>query len=370
MKTKSLLLLAMFVAMASGVAAAVLTVSNNPGSPGQYTNLQTAIDAAGFNDTIMVSGSATSYGTITFGKPIVLVGAGYNNLYGNNTSVSSMTLTRQNLYISASGSKVMGFNVTNYVYLYGTFTGGVPASQTIDNVVFERCIINYLSFGENTSIQSFNNDTIRNCLITGTIGHGSVSYWSFNHIFYNIQVHNNIFNGGKIVGGGQYSSNPIKYADLSTFFVRNNLFLNKTTNCFEYCKNMIIENNIFYGAEPQGGITCVYNHNITYMCINNTIPGSGNLGSGNLLNTDPMLVNFPIAGGNFSCSHDVHLKQASPGLTGGTAGSQIGVYGGSSPAETCANPAFPQMMEISFPSGSSVPAGGVIDVYFKAKKQN
>jgi len=357
-----------FMVLFSYSNAAVKTVSNNTGSPGQYTSLQTAIDAAAAHDTIMVAGSATSYGNITFGKPLVLVGAGYNNPYGSSTTIGSLTLTRQNLYVSASGSKIMGFIISSGVYLNGYFTGGITATKTIDNVVLERCIITSMNFGDNsysnTGTQTFNNDTVRNCQLSGNIT--NFYYFSIINNFNNIIFHNNIFNGGYFTMGYSVSS----YSNCSSIYLKNNLFINKVSNCFSYVYNMIIENNIFYGAEPQGGVGCVFNNNITYMCINNTIPGSGNLGSGNLVNIDPQFVNFPVAGGAYSCSYDVHLKPSSPGKNTGTGGTDIGVYGGITPFDVCANPHFPQMMEISLPNGSSVPAGGVLDVFFKAKKLN
>jgi len=366
MKLKRILLLALMGALAPGAQAGVKTVSNNAASPGQYTDLQVAIDAASPNDTIMVAGSGTSYGTITFGKPLVLVGAGHNNPYGSNATVDYMTLTRQNQYVSASGSKIMGFVITSTVYLTGTYTGGVDSTRSINNVVFERCNINYLYFGKDSYVNTFKNDTIRNCLITYQV---RLYSGSVLNKFIALTIHNNVFSSSSATGSN-YIFGYSGINDLATCSVRNNLFLNHTNTCLSNIKNLTIESNIFYGAEPQGGTTCVYNNNITYMCVNNSIPGTGNTGTGNLVNTDPLFVNFPIAGGAFSCSYDVHLKPASPGKTGGTGGTEIGIYGGTSPAEACANPAFPQMMEISFPSGSSVPAGGVLDVYFKAKKQN
>lgn len=367
MKRKIPLLTLLFVTIALNLHAGKWTVSNNPGSPGQYTSLQAAIDAAGSNDTIMVAGSATSYGTITFGKPLVLVGAGYNNPYGQNSTIDQITLTRQNLYISASGSKIMGFNVTSNIYLNGIFTGGVDSTRTINNSVFERCNINIIWFGQGGYNQTFKNDTIRNCLIQGNFymygQNGTISY------FKNIVIQNNIFSSTNTAGNAYLYCASSYISDLSFCYLRNNIFLNHVSNCFNNIKNMIIENNIFYGAEPLGGTTCVYNNNITYMCVNNSIPGVGNLGSGNLVNTDPQFVSFPVVGGTFSYSYDVHLKPSSPGKTGGTGGTEIGVYGGTKPYEPGANPAFPQMMEISFPNGSSVATGGVLDVYFKARKQ-
>jgi len=133
---------------------------------------------------------------------------------------------------------------------------------------------------------------------------------------------------------------------------------------------MIVENNIFYGAEPQGGTGCVFSKNLTYMCVNNTIPGTGNLGSGNKVNQNPQFVNYPVAGGAFSFSYNFQLQPTSPGKNAGTDGTDIGIYGGMMPYLVGANPYVPQMMETTLPSGSSVPSGGTLNVHFKAGKQN
>jgi hypothetical protein len=66
----------------------VRTVSNNPDIPAQYNSLQATIDAASAGDTILVAGSASSYGNITIGKKLVVYGAGYNNPYGYNSANS------------------------------------------------------------------------------------------------------------------------------------------------------------------------------------------------------------------------------------------------------------------------------------------
>jgi hypothetical protein len=55
-----------------------------------------------------------------------------------NTSIGTINLNRANLYISASGTKIMGFIVST-IALDGRFTGGTAFTQSIDNVVIERC---------------------------------------------------------------------------------------------------------------------------------------------------------------------------------------------------------------------------------------
>ena len=54
----------------------VLTVSNNTNSPGQYTDLQAACDAAVSNDTLYVHASEKDYGSIYIRKRLVLIGEG------------------------------------------------------------------------------------------------------------------------------------------------------------------------------------------------------------------------------------------------------------------------------------------------------
>ena len=83
-----------------------------------------------------------------------------------------------------------------------------------------------------------------------------------------------------------------------------------------------------------------------------------------------MFVDYPLEGGALSYSYDFHLQTGSPAVNAGTDGTDIGIYGGMLPFEVGANPYFPQMMEITLPSGSSVPAGGTLNVHFKAKKQD
>jgi hypothetical protein len=352
MKTKTYLLLALFVAMASGALAGIKTVSNNPSSPGQYTSLQTAIDAASLGDTLMIAGSTTSYGAVTIAKPLVLVGAGYNNPYGNNTLLTSIDLTRTSSSLGASGTKIMGIYFTSAVYFYGSYSGGNGSTQVIDNVLIERCrFVNAWVYFYNNS---YHNDTIRNCLLSG-----NSLYFTSGAGFTNVIIHNNIFDNPQI---SSYSAN-----NLSTVCFRNNLLINKSTAVFANVNSMIIENNIFYGCEPTGCTNAAFTKNITYLCA--AVPGAGNIGSGNIA-ANPLFVTYPPSGGAFSYSYDFHLQAGSPGKNAGTDLTDIGIYGGMLPYNVGANPHFPQMMELTLPSGSSVPAGGTLNVHFKARKQN
>ena len=59
---KLLLLSIIYIGLMSALKATIITVDNNVNSPADYTDLQTAIDAATAGDTIYVAGSNTTYG--------------------------------------------------------------------------------------------------------------------------------------------------------------------------------------------------------------------------------------------------------------------------------------------------------------------
>jgi hypothetical protein len=358
---KIFILLSVFALLVLNSNATVRTVSNNTDIPAQYNNLQTAIDAASAGDTILVAGSATSYGNITIGKKLVVYGAGYNNPFGNNSYINILYLVRQNASIGASGSRIRGFYFQGTVYISGSFSGGAANDKRMENIVIERCRLDDVMWHQTDVIYS--NDTIRNCLLQSS---GSTFYAAtFNNIIY----HNNIFDASAM--GQNYWAE----VNLSSVYLRNNIILNYGSNFFSSgayrLLNVVVENNIFYSAEPQGCYGCTFNHNITYNNSNNVIPGTDNSGSGNLIGIDPQFTNYPFSGGAFSYGYNFTLKSTSPGIDAGTDNSDIGISGGLLPFTPGLNPKIPQMTELKFPdNASSVKAGGTLNVSFKAKKQD
>lgn len=360
---KLLLSLTIFGAMFSAKAG-VITVSNNPNSPGQYTDLQLAIDDSTPNDTILVHGSATSYGNVYISWPLTLLGAGYNNPYGENTTVTNIYLERVNASIGANDTKISGF-ITSYIYFDPYFSGGNISNQLLENIILERCEIKGdVRFNPTNT---FNNVSVRNCLFTGTTYF--VRFWSSSS-YNNVNFDNNIFDGnGQIdLSGGDYST--VKFSN-SIFLDGNDaLFYSGSTTPYP---QIVLENNIFYGVRPEGCTNCTFNNNITYQCNNNQLVYAGNInsvGSGNLIGVDPEFENYPFLGGPFDYAHDYNLQTSSAGINAGTDGTDIGLYGGSLPLDIGTNPNIPQMMYVSFPNNSSVEEGGTLDVEFKSHKQD
>lgn len=333
--------------------AAVLTVSNDAKAPAQYSAINTAIAAANPGDTIMVYGSGISYGTVEIAREIVLIGAGCNNPYGGTSILGSVNLRGSGAF-TASNSKITGFRM-GYISFYGTN----GTSKTIEGVTIERCYMTSYTYFQNANV-TYRNDTIRNCLL------GSSYVYFGGSGFENVIFHNNIFSNYYLYSSSNYSAAGV--------IVKNNVMLNRaSSNMFSSVKDLAVDNNIFYAAEPQGCTNCAFNNNMTFANTQDTLVGPGNpgsVGSGNMQTVNPLFEDYPVGGGAFSWSHDLTVTEPTA-QTAGTDNTVIGIEGGLMFYEPGANPAIPQMTEISFPgNGSSVKVGGSLDVTFKAKKQD
>ncbi len=355
---KLIFTLSLVCALAITANATVRTVSNDPKAPAQFTSIQAAITPSLNGDTIMVYGSATSYGAVTVDREIVLIGAGHRNQYGANSTLSSLTLDgKADVGFYASNTKVSGFRIST-VYFYGH----TNSAKILDGVLIERCHITNLYMNQTTV--TYRNDTIRNCLITAGglyVDAGTIE---------NIQIHNNIFDNSRV--GDSYYYFPISH---DSVYVRNSVFLNRTTaNVFTYASDLTVENCIFFAATPQGCTNCAFNNNMTYQNSNDTLVGSpgnpGGVGSGNHIGENPLFVLYSLTGVPYSYSHDLNVQNVNA-VNGGTDASDMGIHGGMLPYTPGANPSIPQMTEITFPAdASTVKAGGTLDVTFKAKKQD
>jgi hypothetical protein len=352
--------------------AAVLTVSNNINSPGQYTDAQVAIDASSPNDTILLHGSATSYGNIDLNWPLTIMGAGYNNPYGENTTVSSITLKRANASISSSGSRIIGV-ILGLISSSPGYSGGAALTQVLEDVVIERCQIGRVIF---SNACTFNNVIVKNCYFSGgtSFTFNGATFINSNYTYYSgIRIINNIFSS---------NGSPTLYSagsNLSNVYFKNNIFLNGGSALFGNASNvslpqMVLENNIFYGVWPEGCRMCAFDNNITYSCNDDQLVYAGNpgsVGSGNIVGQNPSFVTYPVLGGAFDYAHDYNLQAGSPGIDAGTDGSDIGIYGGAAPfVNPGTNPTIPQMMYVEFQGPSSVGLGGTLDVQFRSHRQD
>ncbi len=338
------------------------TVSNNPDRPAQFTDIQSAIDAASPNDTILITGGTYST-AINIVKPIVFYG---ESIEGSEFPVTHITvainLQRFNSSLSSDGSRFYGIRM-NTLYINPSFSGAGAGQQTLDDIIVERC-----HFSGGTYIYPYDgvsNLTMRNCLFTNSTVYFNYQGQAVPNIS-SFLMTNCVFDNTLL--DAFYNSSD--YDMNGNVVVRNSLFFNKTTSCFADMLELVVENCIFYKAEPTGLSLSTFNNNLTYLCNSNTIPYGDNLGSGNIENQDPLFANYPALGGAHSWDWDYTPQAGSPAIGTGTNGTDMGLGGGNAPVANLPRYAkIPGVTLLEIPV-SSVPVGGTLQINIEAESRD
>ncbi|MDD3878236.1 MAG: right-handed parallel beta-helix repeat-containing protein [Bacteroidales bacterium] len=336
----------------------VITVSNATNTPGQFSNLQTAIDSASPGDTIYVHGA--NYTTITVNKTLTFIGPG-NNIQGQFTTMAWLPLIYLDNVVpttTASGSKFIGLHI-------GYIAKKSSEQFQIDNITIERCRIS-------TSLSSHvlgDNWIIRNNLFYWSGTGGSLELNNYN----NILIANNIFHAP----AGTFQ---IKLSNKSSVLITNNLFTGHYENSsqFQNISNATFSNNIFFGKSPQGVTSSIFEKNITYGNLSsNALPYGNNVGINNLVNMDPLFTLVAIDNLKylFDYAFNYQLMATSPGKNAGTDGTDIGIFGGPFPMPLFNNltldgaPKLPQIYYMHI-QNNVIDQNTPINVTVKARKRD
>ena len=310
---KNLIIVCILISQVYSVGfAQVITVSNQSNSPGQYSNLQAAINAANPGDTLYVQGSTNSYGNITVNKRLTFIGPGFNpqGQFIVTANIGSITLDSVVPTSSGTGSNFIGLNIAN-------ITETVYYSQ-INNILVDRCRIS----GSLKSYISGNNWIIRNCLFiwAGHLNVINIGNWS------NLVILNNVFSFSPF---GPNSTFPaIENSYQSSIIINNNIFTGYNQGgAFQNIANAQFSNNIFYGKSPTGATSSVFSNNLSFGGSAPILPPTGNIGQNNLVNVDPQFVSIPVNTFTFDYAYDFHLDTTLLGSDG----TDIGIFGGTYP---------------------------------------
>lgn len=341
-------------------SATVWTVSNNPDRPAQFTAVQTAVDAASPSDTILVTGG-TYNETVTLVKNLVLYGEAIEGPEFPHVYITAINFGRFNSSLSSSGSRVYGTRIFS-ITINPSFSGALAGQQTLDDIIIERCWI------QGGNMYNYANDGVSNITFRNSLISGANLYLdqSFNSNFSALLMTNCIFDNTRIDG---YTGSNV--SDMNgNLVIRNSVFLNRSNSCFGEMAEVVLENNIFYAAEPTGLSLSTFNNNLTYLCNSNMIPYGDNLGSANIVNQDPLFTNYPALGGNHSWDWDYSLQAGSPALGTGTNGTDIGLGGGNAPVDNLPKYAkIPGVTLLDIPV-SSVPVGGTLQINIEAESRD
>jgi hypothetical protein len=334
----------------------IITVSNYPIGAGQYTDVQSAINAASLGDTIYVMGSSIAYnpGGVNITKRVTLIGAGYavsGTEYNLSTIISgNVFLDSVTAGVPISGTKIIGIGITNYLFSTGN------GEYFVNNVLINRCYIG--TFGSNL------------------MGSGWVIE---NSIFYNyLDPHNStgIINNcvvrNSFLIDGIYS--PEGVMNGSGLLVDHNIIEGQ----IQEINYATITNNIFFYANVSGATYNnynVYDNNITVNGSADVLPFGTNTGTNNINNVSPSdvfgsgltaAVSYPA----LLTTDDWQLVSGSPGHDAALDGTDIGIYGGTPPLPNFTGASTLPQMETLIIKNPNIPVSGTLNYQFKSRLQN
>lgn len=336
-KTLSLLTGALLCGSATQAQLERIVVQGN-GAAQVFTNINSALAAAQANDKLYFSGGAfITTGSITIGMPLHFIGAGIHPDSTNVTSTTELATTTGDIILTtaASGSTFTGivFNAASEIQ-YGT-------SSTDDNptdILFQRCrflcAVNFTQDAFSTSSTTFDECIIHDSFNGGTGGPANTTSATFTRC---------IFSNAPGTG---------TIGQVGNLFVSHCVFINE-----EICRNSegaVIENSIC----TMSGAPVYQSNNVTMSnCLFSAAAYTGN-STGEViincqLNVSPSSIFVNETDNAFQFTDDLHLAPGSGGVGGATDGTDIGLYGSSSPYKPGGVPYNPHYRQASIASATN-----------------
>jgi hypothetical protein len=292
------LLLSLLLASVAAHAQTVLRV-NNTGSAAPYTNINTAIAAAGVSDVIMVEGSGTPYAAISIDKKVTIIGPGY--FLNENSGLQATTSTAYINGISFTGVAAAGSNLSGLDIVNIDISGAI----NIDNITVSNCRINAIVLGLQGG--SASNWLVRSNVILSSIGPSCCP----SGFFSNMVFANNLILGTPNTGGSG-----------SGFTLIQNIFAN--SGQIANLSNSLISNNIF--LSPSGVANLTGSNVKNNLFVSSTQTG---VDASNLLGVDASSLFVGPAGNTTDTQY--RLKAGSPAIGFGEGSADCGIFGGVSP---------------------------------------
>ncbi|MFZ1685915.1 MAG: hypothetical protein WAU70_00720 [Flavobacteriales bacterium] len=293
----------------AGTAEAQLQriVLQGSGAPQVFTDIYDAVAAAQPNDKLYFSGGTfLADSGLTLSMPLHFIGAG---IHPDSTNVTAATILTTNgsddftFTTAASGSSFTGiiFNPDGQLF-YGTD----GTNDDAVNMVFERCSFEYLRLGQVEP--STSSSVFTECVFyDGLGGYGGAA-----------TVERCVFAGG-----------PINVFRPSGLILRNSVALGQR---LQNSENAIVQNCVFtYAGAPLWQVSGVQ---ITDCIINGTgmfSNSSGNVEINTIYSQTAAMTFVSETDGYYQFTDDLHLLPGSPGINAGNDGTDIGIYGTSSP---------------------------------------
>lgn len=324
------LLLALLGAAFHGHAQHARIVVQHAGNAQVFSDLTEAILAAPNNADIYLSGGSFLVpGGFALDKTLHFVGAGIHTDSTNATGATILT-TNGNAYFrlttGANGSSFMGirFNTPGNAYCFGL--GTASGDQNVESVEFSRCMFQQgVALGSDPPALS--SAAFVECIFKSTV-YGADGAGQFTRCIFDYQA-----------GTG---------AEISAFdgglIVTNCVFLGGRIG---NSVNAIVSNSIFTRPSPpfwqSNGATLTNNLVVSEDLTSNM---SGFIANGNIIAVPVGTIFVSEDDASYQFSDDLHLQGTSQGVGAGTDGTDMGIYGTSSPYKDGAVPHTPHFERV------------------------
>jgi hypothetical protein len=335
-------------------AQEMIAVNHVAGGSEFFTRLDSAVAHSADGDYIYLPGTALmNIGTLVIDKGVHIIGAG---IYPDSCYATGTTFLTGNITIvsGADNGSLQGF------MLNGTLSFGTSqADQHVSSYFVSRCNLStiYLSYnGTDTTTSSF---LFRENIIRGHV-YGGYSNASFRNNILEAQL--NYFYGATFLhnnflwGANKTLNNYVKNSTFS-----NNIFKNSCVAYYGWNPIICTDNNYYYNLFTG---TLGFYYDYYGYCMPN-LNGFGNI-SGNLENVPDAEIYTSQSGNLYDIHHNYHLIAGSPGINGGSDGTDIGIYGGE-PFKDGMLPVNPHI-QFKYVAGSTSPSG-TLNIHFKVAAQ-
>ena len=344
MRISALLSITVGIACATSLSAQLpRIVVDGITAPQVFTDLNAAILAAPENSNITLSGGAFHVpGGFALDKPLHFVGAGIHTDSTNATGATIFTATGSDLFALTSGASGSSFTGI-WFYTEGgtTFSLGTgPGDQVVTGADFLRCMFQkavVLGVEEPSNSSS----SFTECIFHGAfIGMGGTCV-----------VNRCIFDYTPGTGGTISIFRP------SGLSLLNSVILGGKTDA---CHFATISNCVFTRSNApiwQSNNTTVSNCIFSASQVFSNSQDTTSIG--NILGQSPTAIFVSELDGSYQFTDDVHLAGNSPGVGAGTDGTDIGIYGTSSPYKPGGVPHVPHFRQADVAKGTA-PNGNLL----------
>lgn len=373
---KKLFLLTMTFCVALVANATVRTVSNTPSTLGQFSSIQSAIDASNSGDTVYVYGSPNTYAGFTImDKVITVIGPGWapdKNL-PLQAIVDGATIRNSPGGGSPDGSELHGLYFVNTV---NVSKNAVSGDIGCNNVRIVRCQFNSSVQWDLTS----SGFLIEGCIFIHSLNFNSAPTYQ-NFLFQNNLFFHQVCCIGSMVNGLTNSVN-VRF-DHNLFYSTNNASGNNAFMFTGNCRFLSFTNNIFNQSNAGSNVSfSTFNNNITNNislnvtnAVSNATPWAVNSnvdGGGNVSNQNPqMAAQTSVNQGTLDGLMDFTIATG-PANNSGADGKDMGLLydaTGSLNWAASRNGRVPRIFSMNITTPSVAP-GGTLSVTVDARKSN